>query len=208
MLPVAVGVEQTDGDRLHAQAFELADSSECLGLVECLIFGTIRQRPLRDPECEVTRNERHGEFDLRIEHVVAMLVANDENITESFRDEQRDLRPLALDQYVGDDGRGVHEQVRYRRRLDAGLAEHLTHRRQRTVEQITVGGERLVDPDLAFGGPQHGVRERAADVDRDAKCPRHSASEVVRIDGQNARPRHGIRRPQRYVRKGTRRDIR
>ena len=68
-------------------------------------------------------DQRLGKLDLRIVHLVAMLVADAQDVAKALGDQQRGGRPLALDQRVGDDGGGVHDDaVDVARREPGGCA--------------------------------------------------------------------------------------
>ena len=75
-----------------------------------------REHALGDAEGQLARHQRLGKLDLRIEHLVAMLVADGEDVAEAFGDEQRGERALALDHRVGDDRGRVDHARRSRRR--------------------------------------------------------------------------------------------
>ena len=65
-----------------------------------------------------------GKLDLRIVHVVAMLVADRQHIAKTLGDDERRRQSLALDQRIGDDRGGMHHDAIDRVRGDAGLPQH------------------------------------------------------------------------------------
>ena len=90
-----------------------------------------------------------AKLDLRIVHFIAMLVADMQDIAESFRDQQRRRPAFALDQRVGDDGGGVDHDAVDLARPDLGRLHHIGHAGEETLQQVVMGGQHLVDGENA-----------------------------------------------------------
>lgn len=161
--------------------------------------GAVGEGALGEPEGQVLGHQRLGEFDLRIVHIVAVLVADHEHIAEALGDDQRGRRSLALDQRIGDHRGGVHDDAVHVAGLDAGLRQNRMHAAE-AAQQVVMGGQRLVDGERAVGLPQHDIGEGAADIDgqgighgfalqpscREMSC---AAARTAQISG----PRWGVR---------------
>ena len=96
-----------------------------------------------------------------------MLVADMQDVAESFRDQQSRRLALALDQHVGDDGGGMDHDAIDIARADPGCLHHVRHAGEKSLQQVVMGGQHLVDGQHARRVTQHDVREGAADIDRE-----------------------------------------
>ena len=120
-----------------------------------------------DAPGEFARDQRLRVFQLRIEHVVSMLVAYVQDIAKALGSDQAGHRALALNQYVRHDRSCVGHNVVDVPQIDTGFSQYQVRRTKKTVKQIVVCGQRLVGPALAIAGNEHSIGKRTADVDRE-----------------------------------------
>ena len=188
---VRVGMEQRDGDRLGAARLDAPDR----------VFHRVRVQRGHDPAV-VVEPLGHLEAalggDLGLElgrqvetvEVAPVLATDGERIREPAGGDQRDLRVVALDDGVGDDGGAVY-QVVHVTPFEIDRAE----RREQACDAVVGAGGNLRGPDLA-ARPVLGdhVGKRAADIDTDLPSTRHGAASGCRVAG---RPFRGpSRRPE------------
>jgi hypothetical protein len=109
------------------------------------------RRPERAPDAEgqLARHQRLGELDLRVVHVVAVLVADREHVAEALGHDERRRQALPLDQRVGDDRGGMDHHAVDRIGCDAGLAQHGIDAPEEAFQQVVMRGQRLVDAEAA-----------------------------------------------------------
>jgi hypothetical protein len=162
---VEVRVEQRDRDRDDAIVLESIDQRLDLLRIDRLDHLAGRERALGDAERHLARDQRLGKLDLRIEHLVAMLVADGEDVAEALGDEQSSAGSLALDDRIGDDGRRVHQHIGDGSGRDAGGLQHGVQRGEEPDFQAFGRGQGLVDPGPAGTVAQHDIGERSADID-------------------------------------------
>ena len=114
-------------------------------LVRPAQYRAVGPHALGDAECQLRRHQRIGKLDLRIVHFIAMLVADMQDVAESFRDQQSRRPAFALDQHVGDDGGGVdHDAIDFAR-TNLGRLHHVRHAGEKSLQQVVMGGQHLVD---------------------------------------------------------------
>ena len=83
---VYIGVEQADGEGGDALVLQFLCEGDDLCFIDPVRHGAVGEGALGDAPGEVTRHDRVGIFDLRVEHVVAVLVANIQNVPKTFGD--------------------------------------------------------------------------------------------------------------------------
>ena len=111
VVTVDISVEQAHCDRLDALNEEPFGHGRDLVVSYREVDAAVGQHPLRDAVGVSARDQRLSIFDLRIEHVVAMLVADIEDVAEPFGDQERGLGTSALNDGVGDHGRCMDDHV-------------------------------------------------------------------------------------------------
>jgi hypothetical protein len=87
--PVAEAVDQADRDRDHASGLQVRRQAAHLGSVRRLQHLTVGENPFVDLEGQLAWDQGVRELDLRVVHVVAMLVADREHVAEALGDDQR-----------------------------------------------------------------------------------------------------------------------
>ena len=88
VLPVDIGVQEADGDRFHAGLAQLPRDPGDFLRIDRPRHPPVGQHPLIHPEAPLARHQGGGVFDLRVEHVVAVLVADMEHVAEPGGDQQ------------------------------------------------------------------------------------------------------------------------
>ena len=131
--------------RDHALGFELAGQRLDLLLVRRAQYRAVGSHAFGDAERQLRGHQRIGKLDLRIVHFIAMLVADMQDIAESFRDQQRRRPAFALDQHVGDDGGGMDHDAVDVARADLGRLHYVRHAGEKSFQQVVMGGQHLVD---------------------------------------------------------------
>ncbi len=162
---VAETVDQADGRRDRALGLHARDQGFDLGRVDGAQDGPVGEYAFVDLEGQMAWDQRLGELDLRVVHLVAMLVADREDVGEALGDDERGGRPLALDQGIGDQGGGVHDHPFDAFGTYAGLGQDQVDAAEEAFREVVMGGERLVDGDRPVRPPQHRIGECAADID-------------------------------------------
>ncbi len=166
---VGVAVDQAHADRVDGRRPQLLDDGIQLARRRGGDHVARGRGALGDLDDQLARHRRGRELDLQVVHVVAVLVADQQRVTEAGGRHDGGPADLALDEGVGDEGRGVHDRRRDVGRLDAGLGEQLAHAGAHAVERRLRRRQHLLDDDLPGGRvEQHEVGERAADVDGEA----------------------------------------
>ena len=127
--------------------------------------GAIGERAFLYSEGEFASHQRWGEFDLRVIHVVAVLITDGEQIAKAFGDQHGCGSAFAFDQRIGHHGGGVHDHAIDLGGADSAAAEHRIDPGEKTFQQIARCGEGFVDCEAAVCRPQDDVSEGAADVD-------------------------------------------
>src|SRR5688572_30296208 len=112
-----------------------------------------------------------------------MLVTDAQDVAKSLRDEQRRRRPLALDQGIGDDCRGVHDHPIHLAWHQTRPLEHGMNAGEETFDEVVRGGERLIHGQASGRVPEHDIGEGAADVHRQriAQCCLHPSAREMRL---------------------------
>ncbi len=162
---IGEAVEEADRHRAHVARLELRGHPLDLGKVGRGEHAAVRAHALRNAEGEVGRHQRLRKLDLRVVHLVTMLVADAQHVAEAGGDEERGRQALALDQGIGDDGGGMHHHAVDLVRLEVGGFQHGMHTREEAFDEVVRRGERLVDGQAPGCIPQDNIREGAADID-------------------------------------------
>ena len=100
----------------------------------------VRVRALVDRERMLRSDQRLGKLDLRVVHVVAPLVADPQDVGEAAREHHRGARAFALDQRIGDDGRGVHDRAADVGRRQPRLGKHRMDAVEEAAQQVVGRG--------------------------------------------------------------------
>ena len=112
MQRVTEGEQQRHGDRLGGRR-DLAHRvchARHLGVGERQ-QRTVRSHPLGDADHALACEWRRGVVTRQIVQIGAVLAPQPEQVLESGGRDQHDVRPAALEQRVGSDGRAVNEDV-------------------------------------------------------------------------------------------------
>ena len=177
---VQIAVEQADRDRddvlLGQRPRDLVDPVLFQGLQHL----AARIQPLLDLEAEIARHERPRLLEMDIVEARPDLAADLQHVAESFGRDERGARRLALDQGVGGDG-GAVDQVGNGVRRDIAIGQDALDRVEEALGGVRGRGGDLRDPGRAAGfGEQHGIGERAADVDAEAELLAHDGFAPIR----------------------------
>ncbi len=129
-------VEEADRGRAHASCFQRNRDRIDLLEVGCGEHFAVGPYALGNGEGQLRRHQRLRKFDLRIIHFVTVLVADAQDVAKSLRHEQRGRRPLALDQGIGDDCRGVHDHAIDLPRPQPRALEHGMNAGEETFDQV------------------------------------------------------------------------
>ena len=178
---VGVGMQQRDGDRLRPARLDAPDRVRHRVWVQRGHDPAVVVEPFG--HLEAARGGHLGrELGRQVEAVeVAPVLAPDcERVREATRRDQRDLRVVALDDGIGDDGGAVDQVV------------HLRPRQIDRVERSQQAGDAVVGAGGNLGGPDLGARpvmgdhvgKRAADIDADLPSLRHGAASGCRVAGR------------------------
>jgi len=110
MRGVHEAVQEADGQRLDALGLQEGDVRAQARLIERAqhLAGVVQA--LRHRQAPAARHQGLRQLDVEVVLVVAALIAQREHVAEALGGEQRGLRPLALDQRVGGEGRAVDDQ--------------------------------------------------------------------------------------------------
>ena len=109
---VAVGVQEQDGDRLHAGRDRLARDPAHLLLVERDQHRALRVHPLHDLEAHVAVDQRRVLLEEQVVGLRPVDAADLVDVAEALRGQQRAARALALQDGVDGDRGAVQEQPR------------------------------------------------------------------------------------------------
>ena len=162
---IGEAVQEADRDGMRAAGADLGREPGDVLRARRQRQRAVGEDALLQAEGQLARDQRLGELDLRIVHVVAVLIADREHVTEALGDDERRRQALALDQRVGHDRRGMDHDAVDRVGCDAGLAEHGIDAPEEALQQVVMRRQRLVDAEAAAGIAQDDVGEGAADVD-------------------------------------------
>ena len=168
VLRVAIGVQQTNADRTHAESAQLIGQRSHSSLGQRPVDGPVGQDPFSYCEGEPTWHQRLGFLQPRVVHVEAVLAADQQGVAEPFSDEQRGPCALALADGVGHQRRTVHHGAqRLRRQLTCLQLAH--QRGAHTGGRLANRGQHLADLEAAtLPVYEQQVRESPADID---SCP-------------------------------------
>ena len=122
MRGVAVGVQQRYGDRLDALLYERVHQFGGMIQVYRLQRPTVAVYALVHLAAQVSRRQRFRELRVEVVHIVDLLAAHFEDVSEAARGEQRGLGALAFDDGVGSQRRAVDDQAQ-RLGRGAGVAQ-------------------------------------------------------------------------------------
>ncbi len=135
---IAVGVEQGDGDRLHALREQRGDGRPRAGLVERARDLAVGAHALRHLPPQVAGRQRRRRVDEEVVHVIAAFTADLERVPEAGGGEQPGARAFSLDEGVGGQGGAVDEAAdasRRRARLLQEAEDALLHRLGRILRR-------------------------------------------------------------------------
>ncbi len=164
VLGMPKGMQQADTDCADAARAQFVGQSRNRGLVQGAVDGAVGQNALGDGEGEPAGDERRRLLDPHVVHVVAVLTADQEHVTEPLGDEQRGGCSLALDHRVRHQRRRVRKRPKVAGR-DVPGSELALEQGVDAVGWIAGGGEHFTDAGLsAMRIHEQQVRERSADV--------------------------------------------
>jgi hypothetical protein len=170
-------VEEAHGENRHAARAQLAHGAPRVRLVERSAHATVGENPLGHLGDEAPRHQRGGLLDLEVVDLVPLLAADHEHVAEPARGEEAHAPRLALDDDVRAERGAVHGlgDVAPGHRGSGGRVGAAARPREEVVEAgeaglrgVGIGREPLGGGELARGGLQDEVGERAAHVERDA----------------------------------------
>ncbi len=132
---VDVGVEQAHRHRLDVGRGQLRGERSEVGVGRLAQHGALGADAFVDLEGAVAGDRRRRELDLQVVHVVAVLVADEQRVAEAGGGDEPRPAGLALDERVGDEGRGVHDRCGDLGRGDARLRQQLGDAGAHAVER-------------------------------------------------------------------------
>ena len=169
---VAIGVQEADGDRLHAVGDERAGRARDRLLVERGDDRAVARHALGNLEAAAARNERGREGKEQVIDVVALLDAQLEHVAHAHGGEQAERRAAPFDQRIGDERRSVDDLV-HLVETDFLRFGQLGKSGEGSDGGIR-GGQVLVQADAAVARvEQHEVGECAADINPDPISAAH-----------------------------------
>ena len=177
---VRVGMQEADRDRLHAVGTEGLDDRRERSKVQGPHFRASVVHPPRQFAAQISRNEGLRFLIVKVEEVGPIAAGDFQCVPESLRRDQSDLRALALGEGVDHDGRAVRQKVDLGKQ-HAALLQHV----EDAAFEVRRGGRCLFRGHMRLAGlgidvESNQVRERSADVDRDAGDPvAHGRSPVL-----------------------------
>jgi hypothetical protein len=158
---VAEGEQQADRDRLHAGARQPPRRALDARLVE-LPDHAVGPHPLVDLHAQPPLHDRRRRRLVQPVEARPRLAAEEEQVAEALGGDERRARQAALQQRVRGHRRAVHE-VGHVAGRDAGALEHRARGRDHAL--LLPARAQHLRGHHPVGGDEHGVGERAADVD-------------------------------------------
>jgi hypothetical protein len=169
---IAIGVEIADRDRVDARLRERPDRCREGRPGERCVDATIEPDPLLHAQSSCSRHEWDRRRHAQVVAVVLEPLAHLDDVAVALGGEHADGRALSLEQGVGRDGGAVHDHLRLgqepstvERDLGGEQVEPVHH----TDRRVRWRGSRLRERNASFVVHRDQIRERAADVDPDAK---------------------------------------
>ncbi len=123
MRRVGEAVQKTNGDRLDAGAFDLAEDAFGIRLVERRHHAALRIHPLLDAPTPAPRHQRRRQVDIDVILLEAVLVADLDGVAEAVGGNEGGARTLALDQRIGRQCRAVNDDADIAGRQSRGLED-------------------------------------------------------------------------------------
>ena len=105
---IAIGVQEADGHALHALGLERGPQTPQLRRRRAPLDFAIEKRAFVDTEVQLRRNDGRVRPGREIVEFAPVLAANQEQVLEAGRGDQRRADALALEQRVGGDGGAMH----------------------------------------------------------------------------------------------------
>ncbi len=162
---IGIGVQETDGYRLHLFRAEPVQGVFQLGRHQRRFDLAVEAHAFAKADTAITRHQRFGKFDEHVIKIVAQLGSSFEHIAKPARGEERGCRALALDHGVGRERRAMHDRA-HRRVARVGKRQDLRHRRQHGLAGLVRCRQQFcrIDATGSLIEPDH-IGKCAADVD-------------------------------------------
>ena len=171
MRVVDIGVQEADRDAFIARLGQIIGQRLHLRPVQRGEDAAVGIHPLRQHIAAVAGEERFGEIEVQVVLFEPAFGAHLDNVTETFRRDQRSLRPPPFDQRIGGE-RGAVDNLADGGGGDARLGADLMQALNDSVFGGGVGRQHL-GGDHAIGGLHHHVGEGAADIHAQSDRRRH-----------------------------------